>query len=203
MKQCLIAIFVIYGLIACTDSRDVRPQKQDVPKALEENSLSELATNRGDGDLVNSIYSELIKNSPSLSEVERQIREVRQSTDDSLLVFNAFDGKNQQYYLSARRQLATVKDSALKDLIELLVDSSAARYQSAMLKHNALLKAISLKSSELSDLYVLLKISKTLPVIEDYQKKNIPATKPIENLITDFDRAIEKTKSLTRNPNGS
>jgi hypothetical protein len=61
-----------------------------------------------------------------------------------------------------------------------------------------LLKTVEFKTANLNDIHVILKVFKTLRVIEEYQKTNLPSTKPIENLINEYNKAIQKTESLTK-----
>jgi hypothetical protein len=198
-----IIIIFIFGFVACTDSGNVNPPEKELPKAPGNKTISKIPTSSRDGDLVNNIYNELLKDSPDLKEVENQISLLRRSTGDSLLPFQEFDSKNRQYYLSAGNQLATVKDSALRGMIKKLLDSSSRNYQASVGKHNELRETVDFKSSTLSDLHILLKISTTIPIIEDYQKKNIPSTESMDKLIKDYNRVIEKTKSITKSAKAS
>ena len=201
-----IFISLFFSAISCDNPKDSKPQTQDTPKALEEKNLSEISeisSKRGYDNLVDNIYEELVNKSPELKNIESEISRVHESTNDSLSLFHKYDGKNQQYYSSSNNHLSKISDSGVRQQIKILLDNSLKNYKTSTQRHNELIKTLDLKSATLNDIHILLKLYKTLPIIEDYQKKKLPGTTPIENLIDDYNKTIQKTESLTKKQNGS
>src|SRR6185295_19337560 len=94
----IVSLFI--GVISCDSPKDKKPITQDTPKALEEKSLERISSKRGNGDLVDNIYDELVSKSPALEDIENNIAKVQESKNDSLSSFNKYDDKNRQYYSS-------------------------------------------------------------------------------------------------------
>jgi hypothetical protein len=193
-----ITIGIFFCLSACKNDRQKKITEQETPKALKDNGSVDVLSKRWDGDLVNNIYQEQVANSPELKEFENTIAKIEMAKTDSLLVFSNYNSKNAAYYSSADNQLSTITDSVLRLQIKSILDSALKNYQKATEQHTALLKAIDLKSATLNDARVVLKLSKTLPVIEAYQKGALPGTNSIEAVANDYDKTIQVAKSLTR-----
>eukprot|EP01035_Chromulina_nebulosa_P061532 gene61532-84165_t len=90
------------------------------------------------------------------------------------IAFNKYDEKSKAYYLAAARHFQGVKDSVLRAAVKSLVDSSMKLYAAQILPHKSLLKNIDSANVSLNDLFAALKIIKTLPIIADYQRNNLP-----------------------------
>jgi hypothetical protein len=194
---------LLFGVISCNSPRGSKPPTQDTPKALGGKPLSELVYKSRSDDLVDNIYTELVDKSPELKDMENKIAKVQKSKSDSLSLFDKYDDKNHQFYSAAGSHLSRITDSLLRQQIKSLLDNSLKNYKTFTQRHNDLLKTVDLKAATLNDIHIILKLYETLPVIEEYQKTNLPATTPIENLINDYDKTIQKTESLTKKQNGS
>jgi hypothetical protein len=128
---------------------------------------------------------------------------VHESTNDSLSPFHKYDGTNQQFYSSATNHLSKISDSTVRQQIQLLLDNSLKNYKTSTQRHNELVKTVNLKSGSLNDIHIILKFFRTLPVIENFQKTKLPATTPIESLIDNYNKTIQKTETLTKKQNDS
>ncbi|MCD2425486.1 hypothetical protein LQ567_22065 [Niabella pedocola] len=189
-RICLFTIGVL-TLAACNHHR-VQPQPvADTPKALEDNSPSaKLISKRGDGDLVESLYGELAGTDAGLKQLETTLDALSQSKSDSTNLFHQFDAKNQSYYKAAGQHANIISDSLLKDKVRQLVADHLATYNAVTARHQELLKAIDAKTTKLEDLHAVLKIVKTLPVMEKYQKDNRPGTASLEGYSQKQDGAV-------------
>ena len=86
----------------------------------------------------------------------------------------------------------------MRDKIKALITSSLNKYNSAITKHNELLKTIQAKDLTITDLHTILKITRTLPLIEKYQTDNLPSTKSLEGFINRQNEAIKLADSLSK-----
>jgi hypothetical protein len=59
-----------------------------------------------------------------------------------------------------------------------------------------ILKEIDTTNKALNDLHVAMKIILTLPLIEKYQKENLPSTKPMEGYLKEMNKALKSMDSL-------
>jgi hypothetical protein len=194
----LLAIIVV-GFYSCDNSRNKEKPEQEIPKALQEQSSNYSLSKRSyDDDLVESLYKELANNTPELKDLENEIKDWNGRNPDSLETFEKFDNKNNSYYNSAKSQYEAVKDSVLKVKVKSLVASSQTNYNNKVSGLSSLVAQLKSKEISLNDLHILLKIVKTLPLIEKYQKDNLPSGKPIESVIKDLEKIIFKTDSLSK-----
>lgn len=187
----IISIYSLCIFTSCDNSSTRDNQKQELPKVLEDKSASySLEDKRGHEDLVESLYKELVDKTPELKELENKIDNLNNSQSDTTEAFNKFNGKNQSYYNSANRHADYLNDTLLKVKIKNMIAASLDKYKSSVSRHNAILDSIEVKNATLNDLHTILKITRTLPLIETYQRDNLPSTKPLEDFAKQVDGAI-------------
>ena len=197
----IISIVVSFALAACTNSRAKDKQVQETPKALQDkssSSSSEMIFKRSNDDLVESLYNELADKTPELKQLEDQIDNLRSSEDDSTESFVNYNSKNESYFNSAGSHADNIKDSVLRDKIKLLIANSVTKYNSSISLHNDLLKSIATKDRTLRDLHIVLKITRTLPLIGKYQKDNLPSTESLKGFSKALDKTIKYADTLTK-----
>ncbi|MDB5200652.1 MAG: hypothetical protein JWQ27_61 [Ferruginibacter sp.] len=190
---------LILALTSCSDNRTQEKPKQETPKALQDNSSSyEIISKRSSDDLVESLYNELMTKNIDLKTLEDKIDELNTSKSDTIELFDKFDKKNQSYFNSADNHISDIKDSFLRDNMKLLIANDLKKYDASVARHNELLKIIEAKGLTLSDLHNILKIVKTLPLIEKYQRDNLPNTKSFEGYIKRQDESIKLADTLAK-----
>jgi hypothetical protein len=133
-----------------------------------------------------------------LKELETTIEELPEKKTDSIRSFNEYNQGNEDYYSSATRHIMEIRDSVLREKIKALISSSESDYKNKIVRHNALLNTIDTKALSLEDLHRVLKLTKTLPVIEHYQDDHIPGIARMQDIIRQYERAIQKTDSLIK-----
>ena len=194
-----ISAIIVLTLASCNNNRTQDKPKQEIPKALEDKSSSyEIVSKRGYDDLVESLYNELVSKNIDLKQLEDKIDELNKGKGDTTDLFDKFNGKNQSYFSSADRHIAEIKDSLLRDKMKVLIVNNLTKYNSSIARHKELLKVIESKGLTISDLHNILKIVKTLPLIEKYQKDNLPNTKSIEGFIKRQDEVIKLADTLAK-----
>jgi len=200
MKTSIIISTLLFLTLASCDNPTTRGrEKQETPKALEDKSSSlDISIKRSDGDLVETLYTELVDKNPELKQLENKIEDLSKSEADSTKSFENYNLKNQAYYNSTSRHIEQIKDSLLRDKVKLLIANSLTNYNSSTSRHKDLLKSIETKNLTLSDLHTILKITKTLPVIEKFQKDNLPATKSLEEYLKQLDATIRYADTLSK-----
>ncbi len=200
MMRILLIPIISFLFFSCKQPRKNTELTPDTPKALQEKSSSEAIFSKRSypDDLVESLYSELTDKTPELKDLEEMISKLEDQKSDSVESFKKFDQKNTSYYNSANQHLQQIKDSLIRKKIKSIIDSSLSAYNSKTRRYKNLISTLYLKEINLEDLHIVLKLVKTLQLIEKYQKENIPSTKSIEKVIEGFDKAIQKTDTLTK-----
>jgi hypothetical protein len=199
IKKTFFLSFFVLLIVSCNNNRKQDIPKQETPKALDDKSSSyELLSKRSYEDLVESLYNEVVAKDTDLKKIEETIDELAVSKSDSTYLFDQFNNKNQSYFNAAEKHISGIKDSLLRNKMKTLLANNLIKYTSSIKKHKDLLSAMEAKNLTIADLHSVLKIVKTLPLMEKYQSDHLPATKPLENYIQLQDATIKFSDSLLR-----
>ncbi len=79
-----------------------------------------------------------------------------------------------------------------------MLTNSRENFTAGMSTPDNLVTRLRNKEISLADMHTLLKITKTLKVIEQYQKDNLPSGKPIESVIKELDQVTRKAETLSK-----
>lgn len=199
MNSKLLVCVITFCCIACKRTAQPHEPKKETPKALKERVFDRTLSSNSRENLLEPIYDELVEKDTALAALEKEIERLRKERVDSLKPFSTFDDKNDSYYADAFSYTGNISDSILRLKIKTLIEDSRKNYNTAIQKHLALLHAVSTKDTSLDDLHIVLKLVTTLPVIEQYQKDEIPATNTIEHLLKHYDNAIQKVTTVIGN----
>ena len=192
-----IFILFISCFILCSCARkQADHQDKETPKALEDKKSISLISKRGSGDLVESLYDELVSEKPELKELEDEIEDLDNRKPDSMESFENYNAKSNNYYSSANRHIEQIKDSVLKERMKTMMHNSQSDYNGRVAALAELVDQVNNKGITLNDYHLILKLSKTLMMIESFQKKNLPSTKPIAAIAGEYNKLIHKTNSF-------
>lgn len=194
-----VSTILVLTFVSCNNKHTRDDPKQEIPKALEGKSSSyEIVSKRGYEDLVENLYNELASKDIDLKKLEDAINELNKSKSDTTELFDKFNKNNESYFNSADRHVLEIKDSLLRDKMKLLVANNLTKYNLLIARHSELIKIIEAKQVTISDLHNILKIVKTLPLIDKYQKDNLPNTKSLEGYIKQQDQTIKLADTLSK-----
>ena len=192
----VISMFALLLLASCGN-----PPVQDTPQPKPPEALTDKSSfdikSRGD-DLVERLYGELSNNTPELKQFENQLEQLTKSRSDSTESFDKFNEKNQSYFNATNRHIEGIKDSVLREKTKALVYAGLTRYDSKVSKHRDLLDLINKKTVSLEDLHIVLKITRTLPLLEKYQADNLPTTKPMDGYLKQLDKTLQSADTLIK-----
>lgn len=197
----LLSLF-LFG--ACKMSGKEEPAVQPAPQnpaAFEDKSNSDfkLVSKRYDNDdMVSELYKEILAKDASLNELETAIGKLDGQRIDSVQPFYDYDNKNKSYYSSVQTHLQSITDSGLKQRMKSLIDNSMSDYKGTVSKHNGLIALLDSKDIDISNLHVVLKIVKTLPMAEKFQEDNLPSAKPMEKMLATYIRLIQQSDKLSK-----
>jgi hypothetical protein len=184
-------------LSACNEQRNESTTPSQTPKALQTESSPIISYKRGySEDLIEQLYAELTQTDKELKKLEEGLQQLNETANDSTAVYDHYSSKNKSYYDVALLKTEKITDSLLKRQIKSLMENSQLQYQSLTSAHRALLADIDVRRMRLSDLHTALKLYRTLAVIEQYQKSNLPSTKPLEAYRKEVERLTKMTDKL-------
>jgi hypothetical protein len=198
MRNYKLISFVFLALLSCSESQKPKNQIHEMPEVLNDKSVLDISSKRGAySNLVESLYNDLSSKTPELQKLETQIDLLNDSKSDSLDSFENYNSKNEHYYESANRKLDDIKDSVLRKQIKLLITNSIKKYDSKTKDFSQLINSINKKEISLNDLHTIIKITRTIPIIERYQNQQ-PSLKPLISISNSLDKSIKLADSLAK-----
>ncbi len=197
MKTALLIIIPLFAVAMSCRSKPNAPAKP-VPTILEGKKIdvSSIIHKKRGADLVEALYEELTAKSAELQELEEQIKSLQERQINAADSFKRFDERNRSYYDAAEKKLDAFQDSLLKKKIKTLIGES--RHDYAKLTHHftSLDSLVRRKNSTIADLHLILKITKTLPLIEQYQEEQLPTSGQMEEFNRHLDSLMHRLDSL-------
>lgn len=177
MKKYLLSLLVIssiFMIVSCNgNQRENRNSEVQNPEALQDDIELKSLTKRG-GNLIDELYSELVEKTPELKKLETELEMFQEIPSETQNVFNNYNGKSNQFYGNAKGFANQITDSLSKKRILALIKKSNDKYDSDFKEINELVKEISNSQNSIQDNHNILKIVLTIPLIEKYQKGNLP-----------------------------
>lgn len=194
MKNYLLSIVVlpsILMIVSCNGNKsENRDSEVQNPEALQDDIKLKSISKRG-GNLIDDLYAELVEKTPELKKLETDLETFQDTPSKTQNVFHNYDRNSNQFYENATRYANEITDSLSKKRILALIQKSNEKYDSDSKEIKELVKQISNSQNSIQDNHTILKIALTIPLIEKYQKENLPKKK-------EFLGTIAKQKALNQ-----
>ena len=202
MKTCVtIIIPFLFLCIACKEKKPVNTKP--VPSILEGKKVdvkSILSKKREGTDPVEALYEELISKSEELQQLERDIKALEEQQRNAVDSFKRFEEKNKGYYNAAAKKLDLMKDSVVRKKIRALIATSEADFAKTVGTHATLDSLLKKKTNTIHDLHLILKITKTLPLIREYQLEHLPTAQSMEDFNKQLDSLHYRLDTISKRP---
>ncbi|MFT3822488.1 MAG: hypothetical protein QM731_01160 [Chitinophagaceae bacterium] len=179
--------------VACNSE----PQKRD-PSTLKGKRVDVSSMKREQYDLVERIYAELADTAADLKEIEYALKDLKKRTADSLHDRIIFENENAVYYNVAYKKLLAIQDTALRRSVRKIIDNSAKAYRLQMTDWKKLDTSIEKKRRLINDLYIMLKVTRTLAFMHEYQQPYMPPTSQGHAIDNEMDSIILRLDSLIK-----
>ncbi|MFN1216297.1 hypothetical protein ACKW6Q_04845 [Chryseobacterium kwangjuense] len=195
MNKIFFASALMLSLLSCKEnqSRNTPVVENAVDNA--ESSVSGSLKSYRKGDMVDQIYSELVRNDKNLKALDDKIIAIDEESRKVLAVYGETLRKSESFYLDAHNQAASVKDSLLKQQLDKEIKMSSDKYDLKISKVKELIAKVNANSDTINNLYTAFKIRKTIPEIEKYQKAHPLKTENLENLINKQNQLLNELKN--------
>lgn len=195
MKKTFLILSFILLISSCKE--DNSKENEIVEKAAE-NTESSFPIKRmsKNQDILDGIYSELLKDDPQLKNFDEKLISLQQ---DSRIIQNLNDdiiNNSGDYYLLADNAAKSIRDSVLKKEILGLVNNSSDKFNTRKDKFEELKKQINLNYFKIFSFYQALKIKKTIPEIEKYQKTHPLKTDSLTQFINKQNQLLNELKNI-------
>ncbi|MPT32623.1 MAG: hypothetical protein E2600_13380 [Chryseobacterium sp.] len=147
-------------------------------------------------DILNGIYSELLKNDPELQKLDEEVNSLQK---DSRIIKNIYDdvvNNSDDYYLLAENDAKLIQDSILRKEILGLVKKSSENFTVKKDKLEELKNQVNHNSNKIFSFYQALKVRRTLPEIEKYQNAHPLKTDSLTQFINKQNQLLNKLKNF-------
>lgn len=158
------------------------------PKVLQSKDYT-LSNKKGSWDLVSNMFTELTEKNADLKALDEQVSWLYRNLPDSTILFENFIATNRAYYAAADNLTSQIKDSTVRKALELLIQQSKTQLAKKIATHKELRTQIEKSVDALNDQVFALKISRTLPLMEQYQDNNAALKPPMENILKELENA--------------
>ncbi|MBO9631619.1 MAG: hypothetical protein J7578_00775 [Chitinophagaceae bacterium] len=197
--QIAISFLFTVSLFSCADKPKPAAPAPTIPIVLEGKRVDVSSLySRNKEDLIESLYQELISKSEELKALDAEIKTLGKLQQQAMDSFRLFNNKNQSYYESARLTVNNIKDSIFRKKVQAIVDESLKQYNHHTGTHRQLDSLISRKNITINDLYILLKVVKTLPAMHNFQQERMPGTGAAADLNNHLDSLMVQLDSMTQ-----
>jgi hypothetical protein len=192
----IFCLFALLCLTACGPKINENDNITPVPKALQEKNVisGSLDLKRGYEDIVESLYGELSEKDNTLKQLDHDYAHLTRSAGDSLGAFEKYYENCQNYYRSAKSYAAQIGDSTLRKYVEMKIAAANNSFKSIVASDTLLKKDIDAARGRLNDARNVLKLVKTLPLMEQYAKEHHPSDAPMQSLKKNYDALTARVK---------
>lgn len=169
-------LFLLPAFIACSEPP---PPQPELPKALQDPSLvdevAEYSSRGSSRDLVEALFADVLKSDTALRHLFNDIEVQNRNHNDSTERWVDFEQKNLAYYESAKRHAEHIADTVMRAAEIERLRASQEAYVAGVRSARQLDSAYIAKRTMLNDLEELVKIQRTLALMERYQKEQRPS----------------------------
>lgn len=196
MKKILFSSILSLSLLSCSENKsENKPIIKNAVDNADSSIKGSFESNRNE-NMIDNIYSELIKNDKKLSVLDDKItktnEKLRKVTEQYEYVLN----KSESYYRDADYEAKAITDSLLKHQIENQIKISSDQYDLKTKNVKNLISQLNKNTERMNDFYTAFKIKKTLPEIEKYQNAHPLKTDSLNNFINKQNTLLNELKNL-------
>jgi hypothetical protein len=200
MKKIAISIILVFAILSCNHNHDNSIDgKKETPKALQDKKidLGDISKRYND-NLVNELYHGQVSERKDLKDLESLIENTNTKKDDVIELFLSFKSKNDDYYNAATNYIQTISDTILRARLNSIIKASSDKYKGRTKNIETMIQQIESRNMSINDYHIAMKLIVTLPLIEDFQKSNIPQDSIFTELYREQGVLLNKIDKMTK-----
>lgn len=196
MKKTLYTTAFILLLFSCTENKSDNTPIADNAVDNAESSVSGSFKRSQNQDMIDQIYSELIKKDNNLKTLDDRVNDASREAGKVIFEYKEIFDKSESYYRDAQYHTDAISDSLLKHETTKSIKASADRYFLKVKNIKELIKQVNTNEKRMDDLYYAFKIAKTLPEIEKYQSAHPLQLDHLNSFINKQNKLLNELKNL-------
>lgn len=165
-------LFSITFLLGCSSDKAPQTPQEEIPKVLKEEKSEMRLSSYSDSyqeNIVEELFEELKNKNSDYKAIASLLNDIPAMKTDSLAKFENYKQKSNSYYNDANINARSIKDSLLRETIIYALNKSQKQFDKKITPTIRLIDQVNLNQAKTSDLYKVLKIATTIPLIEKYQ----------------------------------
>jgi hypothetical protein len=196
MKKILFASALALSILSCKQNESGNAAVAENAVDDTDSSLKGSFESGRNENMIDKIYSELIKKDKNLKELDEKLFKLNEENRKVLAIYEDILYKSESFYQDAHFQATNVKDSLLKQQLEKEIKISSDNYNQKISKVKELINKVNTNNDHITNLYTAFKIRKTLPEIEKYQNAHPMKTDNLESFIKKQDQLLSELKNI-------
>jgi|GEM_PF-2355521 len=205
MKKSPLFVLTIIFIVSCTNNRVTVEQQnsnEQTPEIFdgERNlDISSFTKRTGYGiDIIQELFDEAVENDKGLKAVTSALEQVRELKSDSLGSYRTYMRNNQHYWDALARYSGQLSDSTLQRDVLKLVGKLKDKQSKRTSLLNKLVADIDSTERILADMEILMKIIVTEPMMDNYQRNELPSIQTLESVKHTLDSSVGIVEPYTK-----
>jgi len=200
MKHLLVVFAASLLFYSCNLVKDRTKSEQEVkeiPKVLtdeKEKSYDRLGSSYSSMDMTDAIYEDLIDKNSDLKNLDDNIKKNYSLMRSILTEYHQYTSKSIEYYNSAENKISMISDSIMAEKVRKELSASKEKFNKLISNLNESDSTINRTYKKIQDRYIVFKIQKTIPVIENFQKEKLFDNNKLKDFIKEQNKVIEQIK---------
>lgn len=201
-KLILKLLFTSSLLISCsTDKKDPEELINETPTAIDVPSSYDIASYKDRGwkeNIIERLFKEAIDKNNEVTIVNESIEIAAKIYEDSLKEYTKFVNINEDYWKTANSYISNISDTVVRHSIKEVFDKAELNYCNSKKELINLRDKITLEKERYDNQVLLLKLVVTLPMIQNYQKNELPDSSKLNDILTGFNNADNKINEFIK-----
>ena len=195
MKKTFLFISITLAFYSCKENNS---DKNEIVEKAAENTESSFSIKRmsKSQDILNGIYSELLKNDAELQKLDEKINSIQNDGKILKNINRDIVSNSDDYYLLAKNSAKSIQDSTMRKEILGLVENSSDKFSVNKNKLEELKKQVRLNNNRIFSFYQALKIRRTISEIEKYQQAHPLKTDSLNQFINKQNQLLSELKKI-------
>lgn len=167
--------FIVFVLLACSENQSNNQIVNTVSNenTIEELNLSSLLRSGYEVSILEGIYDKLEESRPDLKNLNDKMKELSNFNENFLDEHSTYEEKSSIYYNNADLLVNSIQDSILRTQMMDILNLSKSNYSKNHSNLDMQISNFNSQKLKIEDMYKSIKLINTLPLIEEYQRKNM------------------------------